>query len=67
MLQTNGIDQVCDWRSQITTLIGARAYIMRPSLRSKKMARTGRFGPKRRNWTSDVKNGPDRPHGKANF
>src|SRR5262249_20367894 len=38
---------------------------MRPRLRSKKMARPGRIGPNRRNWTSHLKNGPDRPHGKG--
>ena len=64
MLQTNGIDQVYDWRSQITNLIGARAYSMSLPVRSKKMARPGRFGPVRRNWTIHLKNGPDRPHGK---
>ena len=38
MLQTNGINRVCDWLNQIANPIGARAYIMRPSPRSKKMA-----------------------------
>jgi hypothetical protein len=40
---------------------------MRPRLRSKKMARPGRIGPNRRNWTSHLKNGPDRSHGKSIF
>src|SRR5690242_6133665 len=43
MLQVNGIDQVCDWRNQLTNLIVAAAYNMGLSVRSKKMAPFGRF------------------------
>jgi hypothetical protein len=43
MLQVNGIDQVCDWRSLITNLIVAAAYNMGLPVRSKKMAHLGRF------------------------